>query len=423
MSQIKKTVCGADIHKRFLVATIISRDGLKHQERFGTQFEDLLKFRDWIIEKGCHGVAVESTGSYWYPIYAVMEGKVEFVLANAYQIKHIPGKKTDMADSEWIAELYLNDLIKPSRIFSSDYRSLRSLTRGKEVLIKARTQLKNRVHKILDSCCIKLSSVVSDIFGKSGRHIVEGLLKGQSLDDIISEIPSRQIRNKKDQLVEAIKTNLTLEQHQIFQIQSLLNAIDAISNEIEETNREIRRKSSNLKEDLRIVLSMPGMGFASASVILSEIGDYRDFSTSEQIAAYFGIVPSVYQSADHLNTGSITKHGSPHLRRMLVEVAHAIVRSRKDSKLKKFFLKVKARRGAKVAIVALARKVLCILHHLLIHREEYHEDGFLRPKCFKRECGHVREMSLEEMIGVLSRAGYMVERTIQDKAKEHIPDT
>jgi transposase len=412
MAQIKDKVCGADIHKRFLVATILSRDGCRMQERFGTTSDELLKFRDWIIANGCYGVAVESTGSYWYPIYAVMEGKVEFVLANAYQIKHIPGKKTDMLDSEWIAELYLNNLIKPSRIFSKNYRDMRSLTREREALIKVRTQLKNRVHKILDSCCIKLSSVVSDSFGKSGRHIVDGLLKGKSMAEIISGIPSKRIRNKKDQLIAAVRTSL--EPAQIFQIQSLLHVIDGVSKEIEEVNREIRRDSASLKEDLGIAISMPGMGFASASVILSEIGDYRDFKTSEQIASYFGIVPSVYQSADKLNTGAITKHGSPHLRRMLVEVAHAIVRSKSDSKLKRFFLRIKARRGSKTAIVAVARKVLCILHHLLVHREEYREDGISRPKCIKTDCSPIPEMTLDKMIEILIKAGYAVERITQE---------
>lgn len=415
MAQFKDKICGADIHKRFLVATILSRDGFRTQERFETNPNELLKFRDWIIQNGCSKVAVESTGSYWYPIYAALEGKVEFVLANAYQIKHIPGKKTDMLDSEWIAELCLNNLIKPSRIFPTNYRNLRSLTRGREALIKARTQLKNRVHKILDSCSIKLSSVVSDIFGKSGRLIVEGLLKGESLDEIISEIPSKRIRNKKDQLIEAVRTSL--EPAQIFQIQSLLQVIDGLSKEIDETSKEIRIASTTLNEDLRIAISMPGMGFASASVILSEIGDYKDFSTSDQIASYFGIVPSVYQSADKLNTGAITKHGSPHLRRMLVEVAHAIVRSKTESKLKRFFFRIKTRRGTKIAIVALARKVLCILHHLLVHREEYREDGVLRPKWVNKDCNQTQqEMTLDKMIEVLTKAGYVVERMTQEEA-------
>ena len=134
---------------------------------------------------------------------------------------------------------------------------------------------------------------------------MDGLLKGKSMAEIISGIPSKRIRNKKDQLIEAVRTSL--EPAHIFQIQSLLHVIDGVSKEIEEVNREIRRDSANLKEDLGIAISMPGMGFASASVILSEIGDYRDFKTSEQIASYFGIVPSVYQPADKLNTGAITK--------------------------------------------------------------------------------------------------------------------
>lgn len=412
MAQSEDKICGADIHKRFLVATVLSRDGFRMQERFGTSLDELLKFRDWIIENGCSKVAVESTGSYWYPIYAALEGKVEFILANAYQIKHIPGKKTDKLDSEWIAELCLSNLIKPSRIFPRNYRNLRSLTRGREALIKARTQLKNRVHRILDSCCIRLSSVVSDIFGKSGRLIVEGLLKGDSLDEIISKIPSKRIRNKKDQLIEAVRSSL--EPAQIFQIHSLLHVIDGISQEIDEMSQEIRNASANINEDLRIAISMPGMGLASASVILSEIGDYKDFSTSDQIASYFGIVPSVYQSADKLNTGAITKKGSAHLRRMLVEVAHAIVRSKTESKLKRFFLRVKARRGTKIAIVALARKVLCILHHLLVHREEYREDGVVRPKWFDKNCDHTPEMELDKMIDILMKAGYVVERMTQD---------
>jgi transposase len=163
---------------------------------------------------------------------------------------------------------------------------------------------------------------------------------------------------------------------------------------------------------------MPGMGFISASVIVSEMGDYRDIQTSEQIAAYFGTVPSVYQSADKLNTRAITKRGSPHLRRMLIEVAHAIVRSKTDSKLKKFFIRIKARRGTKIAIVALARKVLCILHHLLINRKEYHEDGISKLKRLNIDKGTTaHEMSLDEMIQILIKAGYTVEKLIREEDK------
>ena len=177
MDMEREVVCGADIHKQFLLATILSNSGQKIQDRFDMNFEGLTTFRKWLLDHGCQKLAVESTASYWLPIYLVVGKDVEFILANAYQIKHIPGRKTDVLDSEWIAELCLKDLIAPSRIFSEDERDLRAMTRTRESYVKMRTQTKNRIHLELESACIKLSSVLSDIFGKSGIHIIRGILK------------------------------------------------------------------------------------------------------------------------------------------------------------------------------------------------------------------------------------------------------
>lgn len=178
MIEQRNKVCGVDIHKKFLIATILSRDGTKIQKRYSTDIDDLFNFRDWILENNCDCVAIESTGVYWYPVNAVLENKVKLILANAHQIKHTPGRKTDSIDSEWIAEVALNNLIDPSRIFPKEERDLRRLTRTRESLVKIRSQLKNQVHQGLESCSIKLSSVLSDNFGKSGRHILDGLIKG-----------------------------------------------------------------------------------------------------------------------------------------------------------------------------------------------------------------------------------------------------
>jgi len=156
----REVVCRADIHKQFLLATIPSNDGQKFQDRFGTNFEGLLNFRQWLLNIGRQKLAVESNASYWLPIYLVVVKDVKFILANAYQIKHIPGRKTDVIDSEWIAELCLKDLIAPSRIFSEDERDLRAMTRTRESYVKMRTQTKNRIHQELESACIKLSSVL-----------------------------------------------------------------------------------------------------------------------------------------------------------------------------------------------------------------------------------------------------------------------
>ena len=409
MSGKREIACGVDVHNKFIVATILSTDGLKLQDRFDTNLEGLLKFKYWLKENGCHKMAVESTGNYWVPIYSVLEGSVNFILANAYQIKHIPGRKTDTLDSEWLAEICLKNLISPSRIFPKDHRELRSLTRSRENLIKVRTKIKNWVTHELEAACIKLSSVLSDVFGKSGRHIVDGLLNGMDLETILESIPSKRVRVNKEEIRGIIQANLS--RSQIFLIRSHLDMIDAITKQIAEIDTKISDMISSRKEDMKIALSIPGMGVISASTILAEIGDFRDFSSPGKLAAYCGLVPSVYQSAGKLINGHITKHGSPHIRWMIIEVAHAIIRSKRNSKLKKFLLRVRARRGTKIGVVALARKVLCILYHLLISQELYQDDLLGKPRSIKHAGRHsTASMSLDEMIRTIIKAGYEVRK-------------
>ena len=327
MNTENEIVCGADIHRDFLVATMISRKGLKLQERFSMNQDGLLEFKSWILNHKCQRVAVESTGSYWYPIFYTLEGYVEFILANAFQIRNIEGKKTDKLDSERIAVYCLNDLIKPSRIYPKDYRDLRSITRSREALVNARSKLKNQIHQLLATCCIKLSSVISDSFGKSGRYILDRLLEGKSIDQIISGIPSKRVRNKEDELRNAIRNGL--DPVQLLLIKTNLDAIDDLSEKIKILDDEISIKVKPFEEDLNILLSVPGIGLTSAATILAEMGDYRDFASADKMAMYFGIVPSVYQSAGKLRTGKITKRGSKHMRRILVEVAKAISKTKK----------------------------------------------------------------------------------------------
>ena len=400
--------CGADIHKKFLVATILLLDGTKLTERFSMDLKSLFEFRDWIKANGCEAVAVESTGSYWVPIYRVLEGHVELIVANAYKIKNVPGRKTDTIDSEWIAELCRNGQIKPSRIFPKDARNLRNLTRAREHYVDDKTRVKNRIHHILDSNCIRLSSVLSDIFGKSGRYILNCLVEGKDIDEIIEGIPVKRIKKKGDQIREAltIKLNCT----DIILIRGYLEQIDAIQRNIEELESEIRKRVAPLRKDMAIVMSVPGIGFVSATVILAEIGNYNDFDKAEQLAAWCGLVPSVYQSADKIYMGSITKQGSKHIRRILVEVAHAVTRTKGRSKLKNFFLRIQAKKGTNIAAVALARKVLCIVYHLLIMQEMYQEDEHGNDNGVEYICVPRQMISLDDMIQYLTTAGYEVRK-------------
>ena len=408
MEKQKDRVCGADIHKRFLVATILSRDGCKIKDRFGMNIEDLLKFKDWVIRNDCKEVAIESTGIYWIPIYTILEDKVRVIVANAHKIKHIPGRKTDASDSEWIAELCLNGMIEPSRIFPKHDRELRALTRAREGYVNNRTQMKNRIHKELESSCIKLSSVLADIFGKSGRHILDSLLVGKGVDEILSEIKSKRVRNKDVLLREALSNSLNPTQ--CYLIRTYLDMIDSIQTKIEELDKQIMSKLMRRKDELTIVTSIPGIGFVSGAAILAEIGNYEDFKTSEQLASYCGLTPSVYQSADKLVTGRITKHGSKHIRRMLIQVAH-IIYGLGDSMLKRFFLRIKTKKVPKIAAVALARKVICILHHLLKNKEKYEDHRIQKHKPLKIDKipSHV-EMTLQEMIETVAKAGYEVKK-------------
>ena len=409
METEREVVCGADIHKQFLLATILTKDGQKFQERFDSNFEGLLNFRQWLLDHDCQRLAVESTANYWQPIYFVVGKDVEFVLANAYQIKHIPGRKTDVLDSEWIAELCLKDLISPSRIFSEDDRDLRSMTRTRENYVKMRSQIKNRIHQELESACIKLSSVLSDIFGKSGIHIIRGILNGLSIDDILDRIPSKKLKAKRGEIQDAIQANISPVQIDLISL--LLDSVDFLNREIESIDKQIQSLISTRQEDLKIAMSIPGMGFTSASTILAEIGNLKDFNNGEKLAAYCGLVPSVYQSAGKLITGHITKHGSPHVRRMLIEVAHAISRTKADSNLKRFYFRIKGRHGAKVAIVALARKVICILHHLIVNREMFEDVGTNKSKRNKPGRSFSSpEPTITDAIQILVRAGYAIQK-------------
>ena len=401
-------VCGADIHKKFLIATILSRSGTKKTKRFGMTLDELLNFKNWVIENGCEQVAVESTGTYWTPIHAVLEGSVGFIVGNAYKIKHTPGNKNDLADADWIAELCLNGMIEPSRIFPKADRDIRRLTRIREGYVNDMTREKNRIHHALDSCGMKLSSVLSDIFGKTGQSILDGLLEGRNIDDILKGINLKRIKATAEEIKNAIKGSLDFTQ--ILLIRGSLEQMSAIQKRIDELRKEIKERIAYRKEDLKVAMSIPGVGFTSASTLLAEIGDINDFKKPEQLAAWAGLVPSVYQSAGKLITGSITKHGSRHIRWILVQVARVIARGR-NSKLKRFFLRVKAKKGSNVAVVALARKVLCILHHLLINKEMYKEDGI--NKKVKIDVGKEfpqQEMNLEEMITYIVRAGYEVRK-------------
>jgi transposase len=399
--------CGIDVHKSFLVATILTSTGTKETKEFNTGLEDLINLRDWIIERRCQKVALESTGIYWTPLYTCLEGKVETIVANPRQIKSMPGRKTDYLDSEWIAELCLNGQIKPSFIPSKEIRELRDLTRTRTKMIQTMTAFKNRVHKVLQRANIRMSGVLSDIFGKAGLQILNGMLDGKCIDDVLKDV--KRIKKKKAAIKEAVRGELG--QTDVLVIRECLESIAFLEGKINQLDSMIsQRLEKEQKQNLmQILMSIPGISFTSASAILAEIGDISVFPRPKSLVGWSGLAPAVDESAGKSSNGHITKKGSKYLRRMLVQCANAIADG-KPNKFRFFFQRILMKKGRKIAIVALARKLLSIIHHLLKNNEKYNEEN-LKPKQVKaQKFQAMSELSLDEMIEIISNAGYAVDK-------------
>lgn len=363
-------VCGVDVHKEFLQVCILRRDEDPDTFRVFNNFSGVQDLKQRIEEEGCECIACESTGVYWYRLYLSFEGQTRVIVGNAYQIKSIPGRKTDVRDAQWIAELAMNGLINPSRVFPKKDRELRELTRTRESTVRSRTQIKNRIHRTLDSAGIALGKGVNDIFGKSGTHILWGLLNRGSIEDVITTIPSARVKKKVCTLREILSGSLS--DLQIMLIKKNLDLMAHINEHIRALDEQIIARIGEQERirDVDIACSIPGVSVTTAVTALAEIGDYHDFVNPEKLASWAGLVPSVYQSAGKNCSGKITKHGSEHLRWILVQAAKSAGRT-VNTTFRKFFNRITYRKGANTATVALARKILCILWHLLMKNELY----------------------------------------------------
>lgn len=395
------TVCGLDISRDTQAATILG-GSLKVRKSFGVSDEELSNLKSWLRENNCSRLVMESTGIYWVPIYSALEeAGFQIVLANPRQVKAIPGRKTDQSDSEWLAYLLRAELVKPSYIPERRLRVLRSLTRLRTQLTQNQSDYKNRAHKILQLCNIRLASKLTDIFGKSGRIILDALMNGRSLDEALTRCPKR-IQAKG----EAVKATImgTLDQTDLLQLKVCLEMIDTIQEKMHKLDGEIAKLVD--EQVVRRISTVPGVKETSAASVIAEIGDPTRFPGEKQVGAYAGLVPSVRQSAKRRWYGGITKHGSRWLRRTLTQCALAAIKVR-DSKLRMYYLKIRSRRGHNIAIVALARKLLIIIHHLLLTGEEYVERTVRRKRLRMIRPSDLK-VPFEDALTLLARAGFMI---------------
>lgn len=400
--------CGIDVHQAFLAATILTAAGTKDTREFSTRLDGLLDLRTWILENGCQRVAIESTGIYHIPTYTILEGKVETIVANPLQIKHIPGRKNDDIDSEWIAEVCLNGQIKPSYIPCREIRDIRELTRTHVKLTQTRTVLKNKVHKILQRAGVQISGVLTDIFGKSGIIILNGIMNGKSIEQIFNELKDKRIKNKKAEIKDAIRGELS--QNDIFVIKECLETVKFLDAKIEDFDSRIFQSLTGMQTKLELLMSIPGIGFTIAATAIAEIGDIKVFPKPKNLVSWSGLAPAVNESAGKSSNGHITKHGNKYLRTILVQAANSIAIG-KPNKLKFFYQRIKSKKGHKKAIVALARKLASIIHHLLSNNEKYSEEELKEKKVKLPKFVSLQDIDMDGMIEILCEAGYNVNKS------------
>ena len=385
--EVLHTRCaGIDVHKKTLMVHARAvEDGkvVREIRESGTFTSELLALRDWLKDRGITVVAMESTGSYWRPVYNILEGEFEILVCNAQHIKNVPGRKTDVRDAEWIAELLAHGLVKPSFIPEAPQRALRDLTRGRSSLVSERARLGNRIQKLLEEANIKLASVATDVLGVSGRAMLASIAAGQDDPHTLAGKAKGRLRLKMGALGEALHGRV--RPHQRILLGELLKQVESLDASIQTLeiaiHEEIVRETDiPFETAIALIQTVPGIAETSARAIISEIGvDMTRFGSASRLCAWAGVAPGNNQSGGKRLSGK-TLHGNRSLMRTLAEVASAAGRQ-KGTYLSALKGRISARRGKRRAVVAVAHSVLKSIYHMLVNGVHYHELG---PSHFDR---------------------------------------
>ena len=377
MDVLYERCCGIDVHKKTVVACLMTPGTggapSKETRTYGTMTADLLELMDWLVDAGCTHVAMESTGVYWKPLYNLMEGTdLTIRIVNAQHIKTVPGRKTDVKDAEWIAELLRHGLLRPSFIHDRPQRELRELTSYRTALMQERSAEVNRLQKTLEGANIKLAGVATDIMGKSGRDMLAALVAGETDAVELAHLARGKLRDKLPQLERALRGQFG--PHQRFLAAQQLAHIDGLDAIIAQVSDEIAERVRPFEQAIEHIDTVTGVGRRTAEILVAEVGtDLARFPTHRHLTSWAGVCPGNNESAGKRHGGR-TRKGSPWLRAALVEAAKAAGRT-KTTYLGAQYRRLKARRGPKRAAVAVAHSILVSVYYILTRHEPYRDLG------------------------------------------------
>ncbi len=406
MEVIHERCCGLDVHKKKVVACVITPEG-KEIRTFFTMTKDLLALADWLASWRVTHVAMESTGVYWKPIYNLLEGDFTLVLGNAHHIKIVPGRKTDVKDAEWIAELLRHGLIKGSFVPERPQRELRELLRYRRSLIQERTRAINRIQKVLEGANIKLGDVASNVVGASGRAMLEAIAQGVHDPQALADLAKGRLRDKRSALEKALEG--LIGPHQRMILQSQLRHLSFLDEEIVRLDEEVVRRMGPFEKAIRLIDNIPGIAVRTAQTILDEIGlDMSRFPSASHLASRGDVSPSNNSSADKRKSGH-ARHGNSWLCSALVEAARAASRTA-GTYLHAQYRRLAARRGDKRAILAVAHSILVIIYHMLRDGTQYKDLG---PEYFDRRDS---QATIRRAVQRIERLGYKVSIEIPEPA-------
>jgi transposase len=407
MRRLHDRVGGLDVHRDSVVACVELFDGRSvevDKQSFSTTAAGVRQLGEWLAEREVELVVMEATGVYWRPVYYGLEDRfAELWLVNAHHVKNVPGRKTDMSDAEWLADVAAHGMVRPSFVAPVEIRGIRELTRYRKTQIHARGQEIQRLERLFQDAGIKLTSVASRVWSKSSRAMVEMLIAGEAAPGVLAELAKGKMRAKIPALTEALE-NRWVSHHSALARQILAH-IDFLDDTIDTLTREIVERLVPFRAAVELLKTIPGVSDLTAQTIIAEIGvDMTRFPTGGHLAAWAGVAPASHESAGKRRPAG-TRHGSRHLRHALIEAARAAART-KGTFLSARYSRIARRRGPNKASVAVAHSILVAVHHMLLTGEVYNDVG---AEFFDKRTDPARR--IRRHIAELEAAGYIVTLT------------